>query len=199
MPAPGSTSNLDLEGELHEYAVQVESQKEEVAALLRDLSDEQFHWRPAESKWSIGEHVAHLPRTARPYLAAIEIAVAQARAKGIVGMGPFRHGWLGNWFARSMEPPVKVRMKAPEQIQPQRSEPKDQVLAEFLAAQDEVLAALRGSVGIDLGRARLRSPFLPILKLSVGQAFRATIVHNRRHLWHIRQILADPGWPQPGA
>lgn len=180
-----------LTGELGEYAAQIEWQKVEASSLVEGLNDEQFNWRPAEGSWSVGEHLSHLTKIIRPYLASIDEAVAEARAKGVLGDGPFHHGRLGNWFVRSLESPVKVRVKAPKQLLPASGEPREVVLGGFLAAQDEVLASLRGAVGVDLGRARMRSPFFRLLKLSIGQAYGAIVAHNRRHLWHMRRVLEE--------
>lgn len=181
----------ELEGELGEYAAQIEWQKVEVASLLEGVSEEQFNWRPAEGSWSVGEHLSHLSKVIRPYLTAIDGAVALARAKEVLGEGPYRHGWLGNRFVRSMEPPVKLKVKAPKLVLPASGEPLQLVLDEFQAAQDDVLASMRGAIGVDLGRARIRSPYLKLLKLSVGQAYGAIVVHNRRHIWHMRRVLGE--------
>lgn len=177
-----------LAGELREFAGEIESQKAVVISILEELPEDEFDSRPPDGGWSIGEHLDHLSKINRPYLAAIDRAVDEARARGLLGEGPFRHGRLGNWFVRSMEPPIKMRMKAPRSVQPGNVGSRDEVLQEFLAVQDEVLAALRGAAGVDLGRARLRSPFFSLLRLSVGQAFGAIAAHNRRHIWHMRRV-----------
>ena len=44
--------------------------------------------------------------------------------------------------------------------------------------------------GVDLGRARMSSPFVKILRFSVGAAFGILLSHNRRHIWLIRELMA---------
>ena len=46
------------------------------------------------------------------HLDTIASSIAAARAKGIIGNGPFCYGWLSSWFMRSMEPPPKRKFKA---------------------------------------------------------------------------------------
>lgn len=74
-----------LPGELGEYASQIEWQKVEATSLVEVLTDEEFNHRPTDGGWSIGEHLAHLAITTREYLAAINAAVATARAQGALG------------------------------------------------------------------------------------------------------------------
>jgi hypothetical protein len=183
-----------LATELAGYARQAEEQNREIAALVTQLSQAQFEWRPG-ARWSIGEHIEHLSIATRPYLKAIRAALDTARARGLTGSGPHRRGWIGEWFVRSMEPPPRMRVKTPTFLEPQPNLPREEVLARFLETQADLLVVLREANGVDLGRARMRSPFLKPLKLSVGQAIRVILAHNRRHLWHVRQVRTHPSFP----
>lgn len=181
--------------ELEEYLRQVEAQKTEAAELVRGLGPDQFLWRPRPEKWSIGEHLAHLPRATRPYLEAIEAAVGKARDGGLLSDGPYRFSWFGSWFIRSMEPPPRMRIRTMKSLEPVVAHDPAAVLQEFLAVQDDVAAAIRAADGVDLVKARIRSPFFKPIRLGVGQAFGVLLAHNRRHFWHMRQVLEDPRLP----
>ncbi|MBI4521781.1 MAG: DinB family protein, partial [Gemmatimonadetes bacterium] len=186
--AQSQTGRAGVRGEWAEYVRQAELQKREVTELVAPLSEARLHWRTAPNKWSVGEHLNHLPKTIRPYLATIDAAVEQARARGWSGSGPYaRGGRIAEWFVRSMEPPVQTRMKTLKRLVPQAREPRERLVADFSAAQDELIACANRAAGVDLGRATLRSPYLWLLKLTVDQAFRVMLAHNRRHIWHIRQ------------
>ncbi len=183
------------EPELAEHLEQIETQNTEVSELTERLTQVQFDWRPGPDRWSVGEHLAHLTLTNRPYLEAIGPALSAARAAGWTGRGPFRYGWLGNWFARSMEPPPRMRVRTARRLEPHAGRTKEEVAREFAVTQEMLARAIREADGLDLRRASIRSPFLKVFKLSVGQAFNVLMGHNRRHLWHIRQIAADPAQP----
>ncbi len=181
--------------ELRDMVGQAEAQKREVAQLVGTLTDTQLNWRPEPQRWSIGEHIAHLCIATKPYLDTIADAVAAARARGLVAGPPYRYGWLGNWFARTMEPPPRFRMKTIRRLIPQQPRSREEVVADFTATQDAVIRSLRAANGIDLGRVTMRSPYLSMLKLSVGSAFLVILGHNRRHIWHVRRILENPALP----
>ena len=188
--------NAMLEPELAEHRKQVEMQTAEIAVLGERLSQEHVDWRPRPDKWSVGEHLAHLLLTNEPYLDAIAASVRAAKESGLTGSGPYRYSWAGNLFVRSMEPPPRLRMRTTRGLVPIPARPKADLIRAFSAVQDRLVQELEAADGVDLARATMRSPFLRMLKLSAGQAFSVLLAHNRRHLWHIRQILADPDFPQ---
>jgi hypothetical protein len=184
-----------LEAELADHVRQAEAQKSEVTDLLTRLDAEQLNWRLEPNRWSIGEHIAHLSLTNKQYVDAIDRAVREARGRGWTGSGPYRYGWFGNWFVRGMEPPPRMRVRTFRTLEPSRNRSGSDILREFIATQNGLIAALKTASGVDLGRAKFRSPFVRMLRLSVGQGFGAVLAHNRRHLWHARRILSAAGFP----
>src|ERR1700675_430158 len=84
---------------------------EKAKFLTAGLSAAQMSWRPQPGKWSIAQNLAHL-NFGYPYLDTLASSIAAARAKGIIGNGPFRYGWLSSWIVKSMEPPPKRKFKA---------------------------------------------------------------------------------------
>jgi hypothetical protein len=184
--------------ELQRYVNELEAQKSEVELLLRPLSETQLNWRPAEQKWSIGENLEHLAISLKPYRAILDLAIDKARADGLLSQGPYRHGFIGRWFLKTMEPPVNFKVKTFAPLVPPRGVPREQVITDFATAMDEVIQIIRRANGIDIGKASVRSPFVKALRLSVGQVFHLFASHNRRHLWLIRQLMALPEFPRHG-
>jgi hypothetical protein len=172
-----------------------QAQKVEATRLVEAAAPAAFAWRPAPGKWSIGEHLAHVPKTTRPYVAALDAGLRRARRRGLLGSPPYRRGRIGEWFVASMEPPPRRRMPTLRRLVPAPPESAAAALADFLASQDELVASLASADGIDLGRGRMRSPFLPLLTLSLEQGYRAVLAHTRRHLWHMQRILDQPDRP----
>lgn len=189
-------SSSELVPELRECAEEMEEQTARVRSLVSPLTESQASWRPEPDRWSVGQNLIHLALTNRAYLRAIADAVGEARARGHVADPPYRHPWLGRWFIRILEPPPRLKVKAFAGLEPPESRPKDAALGDFESAQREVLRSMEGANGVDLGRARFPSPFLGALKLSVGQAYRIILAHNRRHFHQIRTILEHDGFPR---
>ena len=69
-----------------------------------------------------------------------------------------------------------------------RPKPMVEIVTEFMEWQDKLGATIRRADGLDLRRARGRSPALPLIKWSLGALFAITLAHERRHLWQARQV-----------
>lgn len=181
--------------DLSEVELEIRGQTTEVERIVGGLSVGALNWRPSPAKWSVGGHVAHMVIVNGPYIETIASCLAAARDRGRLGEGPYRHGWFGRWFAGAMAPPPKKRWKTAPKMVPDPEVEGADVLRAFRDCQQD-LARLAGEArGVDLGRARMSSPFMKILRFSAGAAFGILLSHNRRHLWLIDELMADPAFP----
>ena len=181
--------------ELEDYRRQFEAVTADARDLLAGLSGAQVNWRPTAAHWSIAECLDHLTVTNRELMGRIEAAVDDARSRGLTGRGPFRHGVIGNMIVRSMEPPAKMKFKAPKIYKPRPDLPAEAVAREFFAAQEELLRLVAMADGVDLARVKITSPVTRLIKLSLGQAFGLVATHERRHLWQARQVKGAGAFP----
>lgn len=185
-----------LHPELADFAAQIAKIRDDARQLTSGLSDKQANWRSHPGRWSIAQCLAHITLGNQEYLREIDRAIVDGRARQLMGNGPFQHGWFGNWFARSFEPPPKFKLRNPKVITPPPDVAAEKVSADFDKSQQEVLQRVYEANGIDLGRAKITSPFLRLLRLSLGQAFAVLTAHARRHLWQAWQVRKDPAFSQ---
>ena len=184
----------DLDGLLAE----IERQHHEAADMFDAVSAEGARWRPDEARWSMTGHLAHLGLVNAEYLAVMERLVAEARADGAAPRrsdGPYRHPWIATWFVRTMEPPVKRRMKTFRPMVPEPDVDPADALATFQGHQARLRELVEASHGLDLGKIRFSSPFLAVMRFSLGTGFDLLLAHNRRHLWLIRELQDRPDFP----
>jgi hypothetical protein len=133
--------------------------------------------------------------TNRKLLEGMERAISEARTRGLTSCGPFRYGMIASMIIRSMEPPVKMKFKAPGIFKPRPQQSLEAVTQDFFAAQDEVVSLMAEANGINLKRVKVASPVTKLFKLSIGQMFGLIATHDRRHLWQARQVKTDPAFP----
>jgi DinB family protein len=176
--------NATIEGYLH----QLLSIRQEVPGLVAHLSDEQFGWSPAPKRWSMAQCFDHLNATARAFVPAMDKAIGDAQTRGLRADGPFAYSVFERLFLRSTEPPPRLRFPAPRVLAPAPDKPKAAILSEFTDWQDRIEQRIRLADGLDLRRARARSPAFPLFVWSLGSLFAVTLAHERRHLWQARQI-----------
>lgn len=176
------------------YLRQLQAAAREAEELVTGLSEAQAAWSPAPGRWSVAQCLDHLALTDRQYLQAMEAAAAGAAPARGASRGEVRFNWFERWFLSTLEPPPRLRMPAPREIQPPASRPLAQVLADFRQAHREVEEFLPRLQGLDLQRLKMRSPFAPI-RLRVAAACVLIATHERRHLWQARQVTLAPGFP----
>jgi hypothetical protein len=131
---------------------------------------------------------------ARLFMPAIDAAMAKARAQGLKSNGPFVYSAFERWCVRTNDAPARMRFKAPRRVQPEPSKSINAVRTEFLRWQDELGERIKGADGLDLRRAKHRSP-IPLVKWSLGAFFQLMLAHERRHIWQARQVRQNPAFP----
>ena len=152
-------------------------------ALAEGLTDERAAWRAQPGSWSVAECVDHLATANRVYLAAMEPSAERALAGGRRSRRPALPGLIGGWFVRSLEPPVKAKMKHPKKITPRTSPPFSDAMSAFLASQEDVRRFLQTYAGIDLASVRFPNPFIAGVRFSLATGLHVIAAHDRRHLW----------------
>ena len=174
--------------ELEEYRRQFAAIARDTERLLSGLTEQQIEWRESPATWSIADCLNHLVVTGRQSLAHIHSAVADARSRGVLARGPFRHSLLGNWFVRLMDAPARIRFKVPDAYRPAPNAAVSEIVASFVQLQRELVQALQEADGIDLARVKVNNPVSDWFKMSLGQEFALTAAHERRHLLQASRV-----------
>jgi hypothetical protein len=176
--------NAAIEG----YLDQLLSIRQQVPGLVANLSEEQFGRPPGPKRWSMAQCFDHLNVTAGAFVPAIDTAIEDARARELTGPGPFAYSMFERLFLRFTEPRPALRFPAPGVLKPAPGKPMAAILSEFMEWQQRLDERIRLADGLDLERARARSPALPLIAWSLGSLFAITLSHERRHLWQAREI-----------
>ena len=180
---------LTLAPELDGFRRQFEQMSAEADALVAPLAEAQFNGRPNPHTWSVAECLDHLNATARVYLPRLDEGIADAIRRGLYGSGPYTYDWVGRLMVRLAEPPPPIRLKAPPHYLPATTRSRHEVMAAFRAYQVQFIDRLRQANGLDLARARVRSPVANWIRISLGCGFLVMLAHERRHLWQAEQLL----------
>lgn len=181
--------------ELESYQDQLLSIRQDAGGLMSGLTDAQFNWQPGPGRWSMSGCFDHLNISAATlFIPGIDAAISTARAKGLASNGPFAYPALERWLARANDAPPRLRFKAPRRFHPVAAKPVSDVRAEFMRWQDELDRRLNEADGLDLKRAKHKSP-IPLVKWSLGMFFQMMLAHERRHIWQARQVRQDKAFP----
>jgi hypothetical protein len=169
---------------------QLDAAERDARALVADLAEERGGWRTETGSWSVAECLDHLATTNRVYLHAMKEPAIRARKQGRFRQCPAAPGFVGCWFVRAMEPPVKApfRMKAPRIVEPRAAPPLANAFASFRTSQDEVRAFLREYADLDLAGVRFPNPFVRGIRFSLATGLHVITAHERRHMWQAWRV-----------
>ena len=94
--------------------------------------------------------------TSRAFLPLIKDAIGRGRDRELFRGTPYRMDFVGRllWLAATLRLPIKTT----EPFVPARGQPKDTVLSEFDALQNQMIGCLKEAEGLDLGKLRIVSP-----------------------------------------
>ena len=167
---------------------------EKAKSLTAGLSSAQLSWRPQPEKWSIAQNLAHL-NFGYPGLDTIAGSIAAARAKEIIGTGPFHYGWLSSWIMKSQESPPKRKYRSAKVNTPSPDVDATKAVADYLRMTARLGELIQEADGLDLARAKTPWPF-KWTKMPLGALLTHMTTHDRRHLWQAEQVRNDPNFPR---
>ena len=146
---------------------------------------------PDAETWSVAQVFDHMNTAGWLLLNDLEQAIRRAHENGPYGEPPFTYGFISRWFVRSMKPSSGWTFTAPEVYEPDASETlyPGEAVQDFLALQDDFAGCIAMTDGLDLRRIRVASPAVPLLRISLGAWFEASLAHQRRHLVQAERLL----------
>jgi hypothetical protein len=191
---------MPLDPDIAMLVTEIDANLSHAESITHGLTREQFAWRPEAGRWSIGECFGHMNVTNKMSLPAIEAGIAQGRASGKTGQGPFQYGIVSRKFIASQEPPVKKKFKAPKAFLPPAEVDRDETMAEYRRISGELKRLTREADGLHLARVKIKMPALPVVlravvRMPLGGQLLLTTTHDRRHLWQAEQLRNHPGFP----
>ena len=196
MPHPTRKYDRSLNSEVERLLYQCEVVEMDAKGLVAPLSETQIDWTPEPNRWSVGQCIEHLNLTSRKSLPLFEEAIERGRKDGITGDGPYAYGFLSRMFLRMVEPPAKLKVRAPKPFQPGPEYAAGKVLEVFLADQQRTAALLRAANGLDLARIKVPSAFSNLVKYPLGMGFWILFAHERRHIRQARELCRHPEFPR---
>ena len=172
---------------------------DEIRALVQIVKNEfsplttaELNQQPAPSKWSIAQCLEHLNSYGQYYIPMLENVVSKGENEQIWAVPRFSSGWLGNYFANSMQPKengsIGLKMKAMKEYTPASTLDAGAVLRIFLEQQHSLLNLLEQAKRVNIQRLRVPVSIARFIRLSVGDTFRFLIAHEQRHVLQARRV-----------
>ncbi len=143
-------------------------------------------WKQNETSWSILECLEHLNLYGDFYLPQMGKKIENSTTEAEV---EFKSGMLGNYFAKSMLPKVKLnKMKTFKDKNPLHAKLDKTVIDKFISQQIKLLDLLNQSRKVSLNKVKIETSISSLIKLKLGDTFQFYINHIIRHLNQIDRI-----------
>jgi len=167
--------------QLEEIAAQLRAASGRARAVVALAGEARLTQRPAPGKWSVGECLTHLRVSSELYFQVWPSVLASARQQDVRGNGPFKMDFWGKILTWALEPPPRIRLRAPAVSRPPAElGPAERILPAFLESQDRLLATIGDADGLPIDRIKIASPFDGRVRYSVWSSFCVTAAHHRR-------------------
>lgn len=173
---------------------QVEAINQDADGLAARLRSDQFNWSPDGRRWSVGQSLEHLSITNDRYLPVFDQALEALRRQGHRATVPPTLGWFERTFLRMLEPPVRLKVKAPASFVAPVSLDPVAALGHWVASQGAFEARIRACDGLDMKATSVKSQFGPV-SFSLYGTIAILLAHQRRHIWQMREVMREPGFP----
>lgn len=173
-------SNRALISELRERVEDCENRVTE----LTQLDPEILMWKQNPESWNALECIEHLNMYGDFYIPELRKRMKMATVEISPENLSFKYGWWGNYFVNAIAPKPEGelnKMNAFKKLNPISKPLEISVLSKFLKQQKELKGLLTVAEKIDLNKIKTDTT-IPLVKLRLGDTFRAEIYHNQRHV-----------------
>ena len=172
----------------------------EVKEEFEGLSEEQLHWNPDKSSWSIAQCLAHLNAFHRFYVPVFVERVKNSRFQEPTEY--FQSSPLGHSTYMKVKlgklKNVKRKLKSPKDYNPlvNKNLKVEDVIEDFYKYQGKLLEVLEKARKINIRKTKTSFSVRPIVKLRLGDAFLYIVYHSERHIEQAKRIKKLPGFPK---
>ncbi|HSC54629.1 MAG TPA: DinB family protein [Phnomibacter sp.] len=178
---------------LEKLSTQTEAQLQWAIAECQMLPPAVVEAVPTPGAWSANQCLQHLNSYGRYYLPLLQKAIKKADKQNPQTSNTYTPGWLGGWFARTMETGPgdvpKKKMKAPANHTPAANIPSHAVIAEFIDQLELLLELLQEAAHVDLASARVPISIAPFITIKLGDTFWFLAAHIQRHVAQAKRAI----------
>jgi len=169
--------------------------RETALALFEGLDASQLAWRPSATRWGLADIGGHLATTASLYLPALDAAIRAGHDAAAYSDRAFRGSMVSRAVVWNMEPPVRLRMRAPKAFLPPADLGPVEARHRYLASQQLLELRLERAAGLDLTHVRVTLPTIRVARSALGSVLAMLLAHERRHLWQATEVRNATGFP----
>ena len=153
---------------------------------LKKLSLNELNFKKSSQDWSILECIQHLNLYGKYYLPEIERAMLNSSAVQTQEM--YKSSFLGDYFVKSIIATNSKKMKAPDNMTPDKSNLSITTIEIFLKQLTKLKELLDQAKKVDLIKIKTSISLTKLVKLRLGDTLRFLVYHNERHVLQAERV-----------
>lgn len=182
---------------LRELSEHVAASRERAPRVAGGLTAAQLNWRPAPERWGVGHCLEHMITSHEAMAPQMKEKIAAARASQPGGHHePWKSSFMGRFLIRSINPATGARKVRTQKVFYPREPARVDALDIFLRTLDDLERMILQCDGLDVGKVRIVSPALRLIRYNLGDALAILAFHSVRHLNQAEGVKAEPGFPR---
>jgi hypothetical protein len=167
----------------------MEESRKEFLAAIDGLTEEQWKWKPAPGRWSVGETAEHIVLAEEALFGNVQKAIAS----------PANPDWEEKTkgkteFIERVMAPRLGKATAPDPIVPKGTLTQTEVRERFLKQRDAI-EKFAATTQVELKKYTVEHPFPVFNTLNAYQWLIYVPLHTERHDKQIAEVKATPGYP----
>jgi hypothetical protein len=164
--------------------------------LFGHLSAAQLNWTPSASHWSIGQYLVHLINANRAYFPQLDQIIRGEKQNSWWQSMPVLPGFFGQRLVQTLAPGARWKTHTPKSFLPPTSTVNQQIVGQFIAHQQELIARMRATARLDWEYVIIYSPATKLVTYSLLDAYRFIVLHERKHFEQAQKVMSLSGYPR---
>lgn len=178
---------------LSECIASLEELEKEAHLLLKQLSFEQFNWKPSAKAWSVAECISHLLIVFSKYEPAVNQALSEAPHQE--SSSTYKPSWFGKVFLGFVKPNPTIKIPAPSTLKPTQSHYELEMIDRYFAYLQKLKEFMRASENKNLNKIKIPSSVSKLIRFNLGDYFKIEVWHNLRHFQQMLRVCNEPDFP----
>lgn len=181
---------ITTKGELADVLAELRAVADDAEREFGSMNAEQLNWKPSAEAWSVAQCFDHLINANQSYLDLLERLDEGERQTTFFERLPLAPKLFGKLVLKAVQPESKMKVKAPQKIQPAASEIAPDIIKRFAAHQSDLIERIRASEKHDPSRTVITSPVASFVTYTLMDGFRIIAAHERRHFAQAQRVKA---------
>jgi hypothetical protein len=160
------------------------------------LTAEQLNWKPNAESWSVAQCFGHLISINSSYFPLIKKIAHGQYKPSLQERLPLLPWFFGSMILKAVQPQAQRKFKADARFQPSSSAIGRDIIAKFVAHQQEVIEHIRMTENLNLQKTIITSPVASFATYSLLDAYKIVVAHERRHMGQAQRVMETEGFPK---